>query len=178
MDLQGGLSQGYYPARGRGRAIRNNMSKLTSYKLPDQTELSKTPTELPPSLSQYMLPDMHDIKSMNDECILPVATKTQVIDQNNNKTDYNIFNKYKLNKSPTIQKIQKKKSWNTFQSNDDDDDDSCPICDRSDKHVLCKICGHSWKGRRRIRCEKHPSTVMLMDSNNCPQCHSTELKEV
>lgn len=213
MDLQG-------YTRGRGRAIRNQqtvpkspsfqnaqnqlLSDLTAFQNA-QNQILKTPTnDLPPSLSQYALPEMHQTSSlMNSEMLLPLnlpvkslnrvnslpiyqlpvnlqVEKKNFVDQNNNnETNYNVFNQYKLKNNPKNSQIfQKKKSWNTFQTNDDDDDDTCSICDRSDKHVLCKICGHSWKGRRRIKCEKHPSTVMLMDSANCPQCHSVELKEV
>lgn len=90
------------------------------------------------------------------------------------------FNPYKLTNVQPAQKsmgFKPQQKWKAFESGDDDDD-GCQICDRSDRTVFCKTCGHNWKGRQRIKCDKHPSTVMLMDSLNCPDCHSIDLKEI
>lgn len=188
--------------RGRGRFITKNSFQMQ----PDPAPLPLSQYILPDENSNTIREEDHenfeDFKQYDLERICAeeknniLITKT-IHDANNNypNSSYekiasaisfaavqaaNVCN-VKLETAPVdpykFKKPQAKKSWNVFQSNDSDDD-SCKICDRSDKTVFCKTCGHSWKGRQRIKCEKHPSTVMLMDSLNCPECHSVDLKEI
>lgn len=118
----------------------------------------KRDIQIAPALSQYVLPcdNQHENFETSSKTS---AFKEYELDMNSNIIDnvnkqifsasvaalqaqkqIDPFNKYKINNT-----APKKKFWTTFQTNDDDEDDSCPICDRSDKNVFCKTCGHSWK---------------------------------
>jgi len=44
------------------------------------------------------------------------------------------------------------------------------ICDRKLRLVLCPLCGDSFTGRVRKKCQKHPHDLYLMDFDKCPQC--------
>lgn len=169
--------------RGRGRKLQeyNNSESpsLSQYILPETTPFS-----------QYELPKMEN-KNKNSELkeysqIISAIQKAAAesasivpkpaVDVNNNPADYEFVSKYKVvKKQPQV----KKPTWTIPNFDDDDeDDDSCAVCDRPDKNVFCKTCSHSWKGRIRVKCDKHPSTVMLMDSIDCPLCHSDDIKEI
>lgn len=199
-------SQGF--SRGRGRARMTRTSSFQQYQHHEPSFVPTTPPGTPPHLAQYMLPEIMDnefetiiptkktitlnerfhkfesvdinnnapnTKTLNKNVNINTVNKNVNTNSAYNKlTSPNVYNQYKYKNKPF-----QKKAWSACSTKDDDEeDDSCKVCDRSDKNVFCVTCGHSWKGRMRIKCLKHPSTVMLCDSTACPECHSAELKEI
>lgn len=44
------------------------------------------------------------------------------------------------------------------------------ICYAPNGTVICKSCGYTMNGRVRKPCSQHPTTIFLMDVEQCPQC--------
>ena len=149
--------------RGRGRKLQANDNfssfnkeeispSLSQYILPETTPFSQY--ELPQAeekdkrieLNQYS----QIIKAIQNAAAASASVvPAQVVDVNNNNNntkDYEVYSKYKVVKK---QPFVKKSAWTPAKfaddDDDDDDDDSCAVCDRPDKNVFCKTCGHSWK---------------------------------
>ena len=168
MDLPG-------ISRGRGRyATRQPTTKQTPFQEYEVFSPSSPTGSPPPPLSSYVLPtasaplsqyelpesSLKDIYAFED--IVPfkktpeINAKLPVPDQNNNTDDANYNankfnpytnnynnNKFRFNQKPIAKKPS---SWGTLSAlTPNDYDDSCQVCDRSDKTVLCKSCGHDWK---------------------------------
>lgn len=138
--------------RGRGRKLQPNHQEeispsLSQYILPESTPFSQY--ELPQTEKKGQQIELNQysqiIKAIQNAAAASAsAVPAPVVDVNNNTGDYEVISKYKVvKKQPYI----KKPFWNAsnFVDDDDDDDDSCAICDRPDKNVFCKTCGHSWK---------------------------------
>jgi hypothetical protein len=58
-----------------------------------------------------------------------------------------------------------------------EDEEECKVCNRPTMSILCKACGHTFRGRVRIKCNAHPGLVHLMDTEVCPKCGGLDMKE-
>ncbi len=165
MD-SGSISKG----RGRGRFITKNLVKMQQEPIPRSLSQYILPNdENPNSIAEEDDAHFVDFKAYDLERI----TAEENMNSFDSKPDHDANNNYqnssyekiasaisfaavqaanvynsKLDKVPQdkykFKKPQVKKPWNVCQASDSDED-SCKICDRSDKTVFCKTCGHSWK---------------------------------
>lgn len=60
----------------------------------------------------------------------------------------------------------------------EEDPESCHFCSRPPGVVLCRSCGHTFRGRARSACPSHATVIHLMDVEACTLCRSFKLREV
>jgi hypothetical protein len=135
--------------RGRGRARAIEKKSIAPV----------TPTSSPPPLPQrFSLPQT---PTSSESSASSTTTKVSPFAQKLPGTPISVNDGSAIGKND-IPAISKKKSFreNPYKFNiknqlpfnakqatqiDYDSDDSCAVCDRPDKMVLCKTCGHAWK---------------------------------
>ncbi|CAF0720597.1 unnamed protein product [Brachionus calyciflorus] len=98
----------------------------------------------------------------------PVSQK--ILNEINTNAEANLFLNGSNKKKMSLCHKKSKKSF--------DDSSICKICERDDGDLICKNCGHMWKGRQRIKCSTHTNTLFLMDFVFCPKCQTDDIKEL